>query len=316
MSYNEFVKLSMGGIYLNHFFHFIINKQSKKSHSVFKELLIELPKYSQNFKLYPTKNIHELDKLLSILKETIAGDDIIVVVGGDGSLNHFITLYQKYQLENYISYIPSGSGNDFARAYQIPLDTKKAVKHLFEVQEKTTLSFIEAKENSKQLYAINSIGFGIDGLINQIVNSRGSKKTKGAFAYINALLAAFTKQNKFPVLLKIGQNEYHFSKAQLVLVANNPYFGGGINILPDADGQDNELDILIANDVSFKDLLIIVGKLLTNKKHLNHPNLHSFKSKNVQISIDSDPYGQKDGEIFHQKNYNYYFKTKKVIFWL
>ncbi|MDN6196225.1 MAG: hypothetical protein L0I93_07030, partial [Atopostipes suicloacalis] len=261
---------------MDHFLHFIINKQSRKSEEVLKKLLIELPKYTQKYKIYPTKDIDELNKLLSLLKVTIAKDDFFVIVGGDGSLNQFISLYQKYHFENYISYIPSGSGNDFARSHQIPFDTKKAVKHLFHVKEKQVLSIIYARENSTKYYAVNSVGIGIDGFINQIVNSKNTKNNFGAFAYISALFTAFTKQSKFPVTLTVDEGEYKFKKAQLVLVANNPFFGGGINILPDADGKDSVLDILIADDVSIKDLFIIVSKLLTSRKHLSPPKLHSF----------------------------------------
>lgn len=301
---------------MEHFLHFIINKQSRKSKEVFRSLLVELPKYTQKYKLYPTKDIDEVNKLLSILKNKMDENDIFVVVGGDGSLNQFITLYKKYRFNHLISYIPSGSGNDFARTHNIPLDTKKAIKDLFQNSTEKSLAIIEAKENSDLLYAVNSIGFGIDGLINQIVDSKGNKKDLGALAYISALTSAFIKQRKFPVSLITEDSEYHFKKAQLVLVANNPFFGGGINILPEANGQDDVLDVLIAEDVSLKDLFFIVSKLLTNRKHLSHRKLHPFKSKKLNIRVNSDQYGQKDGEVFKQKNYNYTFQASKINFWI
>ena len=252
---------------MNRFLHFIVNKQSRNSEQVFKSLLLELPKYTHNYKIYPTNNIHELDQLLASMKNSIKKNDIIVIVGGDGSLNHFVTLYQKYGFENYISYIPSGSGNDFARAHQIPLNINKAIENFFRVKKKQSLSFIYAHENSREHYAVNSIGIGIDGLINKLVNAKGTKKRFGAVAYLSVLVTAFTKQKKFPVVLKTDEEEYKFKNAQLVLVANNPFFGGGIKILPEADGKDNELDILIAEDISFKNLFSIISKILTNKSH-------------------------------------------------
>lgn len=301
---------------MDRFLHFIVNKQSRNSDQVFKSLLLQLAKYTAHYKIYPTKNIDELDQLLKNMKKTIKDDDIIVVVGGDGSLNHFITLYQKYQFKNYISYIPAGSGNDFARAHEIPLDTNQAIENFFRIKEKQTLSFIHAQENNDEHYAVNSIGIGIDGLINDLVNTQGTKKRFGAIAYLSVLVTAFSKQKKFPVLLKTDDSEYEFKKAQLVLVANNPFFGGGINILPEANGKDDELDILIAEDVSFKNLLVIISKILRNKNHLDHPKLHVFKSKNLHLDVDSSQFGQKDGEVFRQSHYNYYFETKEIPFWI
>lgn len=296
--------------------HFIVNKQSKKSDRVFKSLLLELPKYTLNYKLYLTNNISELDKLLSMMRKTIAKNDIIVVVGGDGSLNQFVTLYKKYDFNNCISYIPSGSGNDFARAHNIPFNTKKALKHLFQVKEKQNFSFIYGKENSTKHYAVNSIGIGIDGLINELVNSKGVKENLGALSYLSVLFSAYRQQNKFPATLKVDQGEYIFENAQLVLIANNPFFGGGIRILPDADGKDEILDILIADDVSLWHLFSILLRALTGNKHLNHPNLHSFQSKKVELQIDSDEYAQKDGEVFKQKSYDYHFHVEEISFWI
>lgn len=296
--------------------HFIVNKKSKNSDDVFKTLLLELPKYTQHYKLYPTKNIQELDNLLSMFKNKISEHDILVVVGGDGSLNHFISLYQKYHLTQDISYIPSGSGNDFARTYKIPFNTDQAIKKLFEIEERKIISFIYAQENSTKHYAVNSIGIGIDGLVNQLVNAKENQKNLGPVAYLSVLVTAFKKQQKFPITLKIDQGEFRFRQAQLVLIVNNPFFGGGIEILPGADGQDEELDILVANDVSFRNLFAIIFKLVTNKTHLTHPKLHSFKSKNIQLHIDSNQYGQKDGEVFKQKNYNYSYTTHQIPFWI
>ena len=301
---------------MDRFLHFIVNKQSRNSNQVYKSLLLELDKYTHYYKIYPTKSIRELDRLMHNLKKTINNEDIIVIVGGDGSLNHFITLYQKYDFNNYISYIPAGSGNDFARSQQIPLDLNQAIENFFRVKEKQTLSCIHAWENSKEHYAINSIGIGIDGLINQLVNAKGSKKRFGALAYSSVLITAFKKQKKFPVTLKINEKKYEFKKAQLVLVANNSYFGGGINIIPNANGKDNKLDVLIADDVSFKSLLAIISNILMNKNHLDHPNLHVFQSDKIQLQINSNQYGQKDGEVFRQSNYNYYFETKELPFWI
>lgn len=301
---------------MDHYLHFIINKQSKNGQQVYKTLLIELPKYTQKYQLYPTKNIQELDNLLVLFKKSIAHDDIIVIVGGDGSLNHFISLYQKHQLNHSLAYIPSGSGNDFARTHSIPFETSQALQHLFQHAHYQKISFIDAQENSTKHYAVNSIGFGIDGLVNQLVNKKGTKKRFGVAAYLSVLGSAFTQQTKFPVTLRIDQGEFKFKDAQLVLVANNPFFGGGIEILPHADSSNDHLDILIANNVSLHHLFSIIFKIFTNKNHLDHPNFHYFQSKQVEIISDAKQYGQKDGEVFKQNNNCYSFKKSLIPFWI
>ncbi|HZK22698.1 MAG TPA: acylglycerol kinase family protein, partial [Atopostipes sp.] len=98
------------------FFHFIVNQNSRNSDAVFKKVLLELPNYTRNYKIHITDNIGQLEQTIKKLKGSIQTEDIIVTVGGDGSLNQTITFLEKYAIPNYLGYIPSGSGNDFARA--------------------------------------------------------------------------------------------------------------------------------------------------------------------------------------------------------
>lgn len=293
-----------------------MNKQSKKSIATYNRLLIELPKFTKNYQLVVTEDLEQLDRLLVEIKTKIQKNDLIIVVGGDGSLNQLVTLYKKHNLSNAIGYIPAGSGNDFARAHQIPTNTKEAVKYLFNVTEKRDLAIICARQNSTDHYAVNSIGAGIDGQIIKLVNSNKLKEKRSLFPYVSAIFSAFSKQNKFPLTLEVDNEVHTFKNVQLALIANNSYLGGGINLIPDADGSDDELDVLIADDVSFKDLIFIVSRIATDKKHLSHPKLHSFKSKNVKIAIDSDQYAQKDGELIHQNEYKYHFTTEMLPFWI
>lgn len=301
---------------MEHFLHFIVNKQSRNSQAVFKKLVLELPKYKINYGFLVTENVEQLDRLLSQLKKTINPNDIFVVVGGDGSLNHFVTFYTKYQFKNAIGYIPAGSGNDFARAHQIPIDTKKALLHLFSIEEKQNLSIILASQGEIKHLAVNSMGFGIDGMIGHMMSSGRNKEKLGAKSYFLGVFSGFIKQKKFPLTLIIDDGEYQFNNVQLALVANNPSFAGGIFIVPEANGKDDQLEILIADDVSAGNLASILAKLVTNKTHLTHPKLHSFKSRKVRIIIDSAQYAQKDGEVFAQKKFDYSFDTKALPFWI
>lgn len=263
-----------------------------------------------------TENVEQLDKLLFQMKDTIKPTDIFVVVGGDGSLNHFVKRYIKYGFKNAIGYIPAGSGNDFARAHQIPLDAKRALMHLFSVEKKQDLSIIVATQGDIEHLAVNSIGIGIDGMIGHMMSSGKNKEKLGGKSYFLGIFSGFLKQKKFPLTLTTDDGEYQFESVQLALVANNPSFAGGIYIVPGASGKDDQLEVLIANDVSAKGLASIAAQLLTTKTHLNHPKLHSFKSKKVRMFIDSHQYAQKDGEVFGQDGFDYHFDTKKLPFWI
>ncbi len=61
-----------------------------------------------------------------------AGSRRIVVAGGDGSLHAVVTtLYRRNDLKNAVlGILPLGTGNDFARANDIPLDVEEAAQVL------------------------------------------------------------------------------------------------------------------------------------------------------------------------------------------
>lgn len=301
---------------MDRFLHIIVNQQSRKSDAAFKTLLLKLPDYTKNYEIHITDNINQLEKMIKHLKSTIDSNDLVVTVGGDGSLNQTVTFFEKYQLENDIGYIPSGSGNDFARAYNIPENTEAAIAHLFQVKKPKTLSIIHAAQGEHEHYAVNSLGFGIDGLVNQMINTNQRKRSLGSSSYIAGVLSAFAKQEKFSITLKVDEEIYSFEQVQLVLIANNPYFGGGIKIVPEADGTDDLLEVVIAEDVSGGNLLTILPKVLINQSHLSHPKLHCFKGKKIALFTESEQYAQKDGEVFKQKGFAYTLTTRQRSFWI
>ncbi|HIZ71406.1 MAG TPA: hypothetical protein H9808_06540 [Candidatus Atopostipes pullistercoris] len=301
---------------MDRFLHLIVNKQSRKSESTFKKLLIELPKHTQNYKIYVTETTDKLDDVVKDLKISIKKSDLVIVIGGDGSLNHLVSLFEKYHLSNYIGYIPSGSGNDFARSHNMPLNTEKAIAHIFNLKAPKEVSILKATQGDMAHYAVNSIGIGIDGNIIHKTNESQRKKFLGGTSYLSHVVSAFIKQEKFPITIKVDDGIYSFDNVQFALIANNPYFGGGIKIIPVADGTDDIFEILVADDISPRHLLVILRKLLIHKNHLTHPNLHHFKTKEAALYAETKQYAQKDGESFEQDGFAYTITTLKRKFWI
>ena len=301
---------------MNRFLHIIVNQQSRNSIKKFKELVLELPKYTNHYQVHQTNSIQQLDRLLSQLKDKISPKDIIVFVGGDGSLNQGVTLMEKYQMEHTVGYLATGSGNDFARAMGLSTNISEALDHFISHAKEKELAILQATEGDKVYYAVNSLGIGIDGYVNHLIRDQKQNKSGNFFPYLRMLFKAFTSQQKFPVTLKVDDGIFHFEKVQIALFVNNPYFGGGLHIIPGASNQDDEIEVLIGHNVSYKDLLNIIGRLLTGKSHLEHPKLVVYKTKRASLFTEASDYGQKDGEVFHQNGYALTVSTKNRKFWL
>ena len=61
---------------MDRFLHLIVNKQSRNGDSVFKKLLVEIPRYTQQFKIYSTNNTSDLEVIVKGLNETMLEDYI------------------------------------------------------------------------------------------------------------------------------------------------------------------------------------------------------------------------------------------------
>ncbi len=260
--------------------------------------------------------MEKLETIIQHLKNQIDPEDIVISIGGDGSLNSIVTLFEKYDIQNDLGYIPSGSGNDFARSHNMPIDTEEAIKYLFQLKEPKDLTILHATEGDQNYYAVNSIGIGIDGLVIDKVHKNSFKKWLGPASYISNILTAFIQLKTFPLKLQVDDGVYTFDQAQLALVVNNPYFGGGIKIVPDADGTDDTLEIVVGENVSGKNLAQILTKLFKDGSHLAHPKLHLFRTKKAALFIDATHFAQKDGEPFTQEGFALTFQTKKRSFWI
>ena len=47
--------------------------------------------------------------------QALSPDDVIVICGGDGTINHFINDTEVVEIKNDVLYFPTGTGNDFVR---------------------------------------------------------------------------------------------------------------------------------------------------------------------------------------------------------
>lgn len=78
----------------------------------------------------------EIDKnATAITLEYGKGNDIIVCVGGDGTLKETICGVMELKLDCKIGYIPTGTTNDFAHSFNIPTDALKAIDTVIDGKE-------------------------------------------------------------------------------------------------------------------------------------------------------------------------------------
>jgi diacylglycerol kinase family enzyme len=88
---------------------------------------------------------------------SFTSDDIIVVCGGDGSLNKFVNRTKSIKYDNDVLYFATGTGNDFLKDLELSKD-QTPIK-INEYIKKLPVCYLNGEEH----LFINGVGFGIDG---------------------------------------------------------------------------------------------------------------------------------------------------------
>lgn len=214
------------------------------------------------------------------------GRERILVAGGDGSLHHAIRGLAGSDCA--LAIIPTGTGNDLARALGIELDPLKAVECALTAQPRR----IDLGQVCGRNY-VGVVGIGFDGEVAKCVNEM-SGWPGGPLAYPYALIRTLWRFEA-PLLRVEHEDGTYEGRAMFAVLANSPYFGGGMRIAPDARLDDGLLDLIILEEVPRLKLLALFPRVYRGS-HIGHPSVHSLRVRRARLSADRPLTFFADGE--------------------
>jgi len=207
-----------------------------------------------------------------LTKQAVADNyDIVVAVGGDGSINEIGR--GLIGTNTALAIIPAGSGNGLARCLNIPLNLVKAIAVINKGKEKRIDTF---QFNNEHFFNIAGIGF--DAFIGAKIAKLSNRGFSSYFKLIAQEFYKFKEQN-FEIIID-GKSQH--KSAFLICFANGPQWGFDSYISPHADNTDGLIDIAILKDVSIFNVLKLVYKLLNKTIHKS-PNLEIIRAGEVTI---------------------------------
>lgn len=283
-------------------FHFIINPTAKSNLGVAIWNTIEEYLESIDFK-YEKHFTHQKGDATSLAKELSGDTDepkTIVVLGGDGTLGEVVNGLSNFQ-NITLSYIPIGSGNDFARGMGILADYLDRLKYIISTDKYQYIDYATIHIGSESRRFIVSSGIGFDASVCHEVNTSKVKKFfnklhMSNFSYTFIALMQLFRIPYMNVHIKTDEGKvYNFKKLLLFSIHVQRFEGGGYMFCPMANPGDGYLDICIANKVSkLRALTIIPG--IKFGKHVNKKGIHFLKGKEFQVKLDTSCFAHADGE--------------------
>lgn len=158
--------------------------------------------------------------------------DLVVVGGGDGSLNAAVPALLETDLP--LGVIPLGTGNDFARTIGLPLDPEEAAR----VIAAGHLAPIDVGEaNGHPFLNVANIGLGVD-LTRAL--TRDAKRRWGVLGYAVAGLRVLRRVRPFTAWIEHG-GQTHVSRTVHVAIGNGRHYGGGMVVDENARIDDGRL---------------------------------------------------------------------------
>lgn len=220
----------------------------------------------------------------------------IFVVGGDGTLNHFLNNYPDTKIP--ISLFSAGTGNDFqwklSGHQKLPEQLKTAIHGI-------PLAVDAGICNGR--YFVNGVGIGFDGaVVMDFINSR--KWLQGNLAYYWAVIKTLSAYRSKQLHININNgNEEVDARSFMITVANGSRFGGNFMVAPQSSLTDNRLDLVIIKSVSVLKRYFYLPRMKKGR-HLSLPFVKTLKIQSVSVSSEKPIAAHLDGELMVSQRFD------------
>jgi diacylglycerol kinase (ATP) len=223
-----------------------------------------------------TATPEELDKALDS-----CGARSLVVAGGDGSLHLAVTrLHARGELaERPIALVPLGTGNDLARALDLPLDPADAARLVLSGRHQP----MDLLCDDTGGIVINAVHVGVGA--EAAVSAGRLKPLLGLLAYPLGAVFAGLRSSGWRLRVEVDGNVIASGRerALMVGIGNGPGIGGGTQLLPHALPDDGLLDVVVS--LATGPLARMrYGAALQAGTHLDSPHVRSARGRSVTIS--------------------------------
>ena len=230
------------------------------------------------------------------------GAELVVCVGGDGTLNEVVNGFMgkndPIRPEAVLGFIPRGTGCDFIKTVPIPVELNRALDVIITSHTRSIdlgrLEYMDHHGHLSSRYFHNITSFGLGGEVDERVN-RTTKIFGGFISFIWATLISILIYNKKRIHLTVDNCFDQSVMIWNVVVANGQYHGGGMWVAPEATMNDGMFHVTVIGDFSLPAVFWNLPQLY-NGKILQLKKVQTFVGKRVKASSDQQVLLDVDGE--------------------
>lgn len=228
---------------------------------------------------------------------TVAGYDVVVAVGGDGTANEVLNGLMRAKTtlppQNWgrprggrewpaMGALCVGRGNDFAYGVSIPLDLEAGCRALAQGhRRRIDVGWVVGGLYPQGRYFGNGIGIGFDAVVG--FEAVKIARLRGFLGYLVAVLKTVFLYYKAPLVTIEYDGQTITQHSLMISIMNGRRMGGGFMMAPEGEPDDGLLDLCIAREVSRTRIFALIPHFMRGTQVTQEP-IQSGRTRRVVVT--------------------------------
>lgn len=243
-----------------------------------------LMSHAQWFALYASRSAEDATELAA--KLAAAGEPVVVVAGGDGTINAVVQGLAG--TTTALGVLPAGTMNVFARELGLPY---ASLKKSFDILEQGFIKEVDLFETNGHAF-VQMAGIGFDAQVIEETNWE-AKKIFGPMAY---LMSAMKVLGEKPPKMRVTCADGRVEEGVCALAGNGSLYGGQVKLFRKADNSDDMLDLLVFTEAGFKLVRDSVKGIATGAIDAGNSSVKYLQARSFEVECDREVPMEADGE--------------------
>ena len=222
----------------------------------------------------------------TLLAQDAAADgcDIVLAVGGDGTINEVGRALCG--TDTALAILPCGSGNGLARHLHIPMNAEKALETL----NNGVIDLVDyGTVNNHPFFCTCGVGFDA-----QVSYKFANEDTRGLVTYIKTTISEYFRYRAQHYRITIDGSTIE-EKAFVIACCNAAQYGNNALVAPRASMQDGKIDLTVIHSFNLGEAALLSARLFTSNIDRDR-HVSIYRGRDIIIERDDEDVMHIDGD--------------------
>ncbi len=222
----------------------------------------------------------------TLLAQDAAADgcDIVLAVGGDGTINEVGRALCG--TDTALAILPCGSGNGLARHLHIPMNAEKALETL----NNGVIDLVDyGTVNNHPFFCTCGVGFDA-----QVSYKFANEDTRGLVTYIKTTISEYFRYRAQHYRITIDGSTIE-EKAFVIACCNAAQYGNNALVAPRASMQDGKIDLTVIHSFNLGEAALLSARLFTSNIDRDR-HVSIYRGRDIIIERDEEDVMHIDGD--------------------